>query len=142
MLHLRQRSPQRAFHRTTLPDTISALELQIKKDPQPELIPNEDQESINLEHVLPENPASLWDVDDETALVNYRRLGNLVLLQATPNSVIGNLPFKDKKAALKASSFFLTKMVAENKAWTTKEINIRQRRLAELAVETWPLTVR
>ncbi len=121
---------------------LRALELQIKKEAEPELIPNEDQELINLEHILPENPSAEWDVEEETASANHRRLGNLVLLQATPNSQIGNLPFKDKRPVLKESSFFLTKMVAEKKAWTIGEINARQKKLAELAVATWPMSVR
>lgn len=121
---------------------LRALEMKAKKDPEPELIPNEDQESINLEHVLPENPSSDWDIDPETALACHRRLGNLVLLQATPNSTIGNAVFSSKKSALKKSSFYLTKMAADNRAWGVKEITARQRKLAELAVETWPLKVR
>jgi hypothetical protein len=121
---------------------LRALEMQVKKDPQPELIPNEDQESINLEHILPENPSVDWGVEEDMAHANHRRLGNLVLLQATANSKIGNLPFKDKKSVLKSSSFYLTKMIADNKIWTAKEINSRQKRLAELAVDTWPLSTR
>ena len=71
--------------------------MQAKQDREPELIPNEDQEQINLEHILPENPAAEWGVDDETAAACYKRLGNMVLLQATPNSTIGNLQFSERK---------------------------------------------
>lgn len=121
---------------------LRALELQAKGDREPELVPNEDQEAVNLEHILPENPSSDWAIDTETALACHRRLGNLVLLQASQNSALGNSPFLVKKPVLKQSSFFLTKLVADNKAWGLKEINSRQKKLAELAVQTWPLAVR
>jgi hypothetical protein len=121
---------------------LRALELQIKKDKEPELIPNEDQESINLEHVLPEVPATEWGIDAETAAACHRRLGNMVLLQVTPNATIGNAAFLKKRSTFKESSFFLTKMVADSRSWGLKEINGRQRKLAELAIQAWPLKVR
>jgi hypothetical protein len=120
---------------------LRALELQVKGDPEPELIPNTD-EIINLEHVLPENPGSHWpDVDPDTADAMRRRLGNMVLLRAKKNTVIGNKPFAEKKQTLKESAYELTSQVAEHESWGVKEISERQKRLAALAAKTWPVNV-
>jgi hypothetical protein len=121
---------------------LRALQLKKNGDPEPELIPNEDQEVINLEHVLPENPGANWPaIDSETASAIYRRIGNMVLLKATQNNVVGNRTFAAKKPTLAASGYDLTKMVGAKNAWGLKEINERQTELAALAVETWPITV-
>jgi uncharacterized protein with ParB-like and HNH nuclease domain len=119
---------------------LRALELKQKTNPEPEWIPNEDI-VINLEHVLPENPVSNWpDFDPDTAKLYHSRLGNMVLLQASQNTLIGNSPFADKREVLKKSTFMLTAEVGKKKTWTKDEINARQKKLAELAVRTWPLT--
>jgi hypothetical protein len=118
------------------------LELQAKGDSQPELLPNEETQAVNLEHVLPQNPSLTWNVDQETASACFRRLGNMVLLKAEVNSVIGNAPFGDKKAFLAKSGFLLTKKVAKFKSWGMEQISERQKELAKLAVHAWPLDVR
>ncbi len=118
---------------------LRALELKEKTNPEPEWIPNEDV-VINLEHVLPENPGSNWtDFDADTAKLYHSRLGNMVLLQASKNTLIGNSGFADKRDVLKKSTFKLTAEVGKRRAWTKDEINARQKKLAELAVRTWPL---
>jgi hypothetical protein len=119
---------------------LRALEMKAKQDPEPELIPNEEQEVINLEHVLPENPATNWpNIDPDVASAYYRRLGNLVLLKASKNSMVGNSPFADKKPLLKASGYKLTSEVAKQRSWGVKEIAARQAAMAKLAVATWPI---
>jgi hypothetical protein len=120
---------------------LRALELKKKGLPEPEWIPNDDVD-INLEHILPQNPDSNWlDIDPETAAACYKRIGNLVLLQATKNSLIGNNKFSTKRPVLQASAYELTKEAGKPTKWGVKEITERQQRLAQLAVETWPLTV-
>jgi uncharacterized protein with ParB-like and HNH nuclease domain len=121
---------------------LRALELKIKDNPEPEWVPNENT-VINLEHILPEAPNGNWpNVDPEMAAACYKRIGNMVLLQATKNTLIGNSKFADKKPTLKASTFILTTQVAGNADWGPKEIAARQVELAKLAVRTWPLAVR
>lgn len=121
---------------------LRALERQKKNESEPELVPNDEEESINLEHILPENPGSNWpNIDPETASAHYRRLGNMVILQAKKNSMIGNSAFADKKEVLKDSTFLLTKEVAGNSNWGLKEINERQKQLAKLASKAWPLRI-
>lgn len=118
---------------------LRALELKQKAKAEPEWIPNEDI-VINLEHVLPENPGTNWpEFDTDTANLYHSRLGNMVLLQASQNTLIANSAFAEKKDVLKKSTFMLTAEVGKRKAWTKEEINARQKRLAELAVQTWPL---
>ena len=119
---------------------LRALELQEAGQANPELVPNEDEESVNLEHVLPESPEGNWpNVSDEEAEAFWRRIGNLALMQSTANSLIGNSSFKEKKPVLAKSSFSLTKEIATKAQWDPKSIAERQGRLAKLAVKTWPL---
>ena len=118
---------------------LRALELKCMGQLEAELIPSDDERVINLEHILPHNPGTSWpSIDDETASAFWRRIGNMVILQAKKNSAIGNGPFSEKKAVFAESAFFLTKDVAKYNAWGPGEIAARQRELAKLAVETWP----
>lgn len=114
--------------------------LQQKKDGQaePQYIPN-DGEGINLEHVLPEHPSAEWDIDKDVLRANYKRLGNLVLLQASENTLVGSMAYSTKKPILNNSSFSLTKLSGQYEQWTPAEINLRQSELATLAKATWPL---
>lgn len=122
---------------------LRALELKKKQDPEPELVPNMEEESVNLEHILPENPNNKWPhFSTELAEAFYKRIGNLCLMKATTNVHIGNEPFAQKAAAYKNSAFVLTLSIENygcESEWTPVSIEDRQRNLAELAVQTWPL---
>lgn len=118
---------------------LRAMELYLKKEPEPEWVPQDEEQAINLEHILPEHPGNEWpDIDSETAAAYYKRLGNMVILQAKKNSMIGNSPYKEKGPVLQDSTFTLTIEAAQCASWGAKEIKERQNRLAKLAVETWP----
>lgn len=118
---------------------LRAMERYEKREPEPEWEPQDDEQAINLEHVMPEHAGNNWpDVDPETAAANYKRLGNMALLQAKKNSMNGNDSFKKKKPVLKESTFLLTSEIGNNTTWGVKEINERQKRLARIAVQTWP----
>jgi len=122
---------------------LRALEMRRKQLPNPEFVPNEEPEIINLEHILPQNPAGKWgSISPETASAIYRRVGNLVLLSAKLNSMIGNEDYATKKPYLQASGYLLRQEAAKYVDWGENEINERQEGLARLAVETWPLKVR
>jgi hypothetical protein len=119
---------------------LRALEMQAKEEESPELIPNDEEEAINVEHVLPEHPGSMWPtVAPELVPAYFRRIGNMVLLKASKNSIIGNKAFKDKKPILSQSTYVLTNSVAEYEEWGVPEIVDRQKKLAALAVRTWPI---
>lgn len=120
---------------------LSALEKGVKSEAEPEFVPNENEEQVNLEHVLPKrSKQGDWDVafspDERKEYVH--RIGNLVLLQKGPNGRIGNKAFADKKAVLSESAYTLTKEVGAEMDWTKQAIATRQERLAALAVKVWP----
>ena len=119
---------------------LRALELKEQGNDEPEWVPMDDEHIVNLEHILPENPQQSWpNINDETAAAYYKRIGNMVILQARKNSVIGNAAFHDKRQTFSDSNFLLTAEVANYPTWGINEISDRQRRLAQLAVRTWPV---
>ena len=118
---------------------LRALQRCADGEHEPQYIPNPGPE-VTLEHILPANPGKGWEhFTSEGQKANVNRLGNLVLLTGTVNSKIGNVKYSDKKPALLASQFSLTKEAGAFEKWGTAEIAKRQERLAELAVKTWPL---
>ncbi len=118
---------------------LRSLERQFRNEGEPYFIPN-DQTVINLEHILPENPSDDWaHVPEEIRETYASRLGNQVLLQASVNSKLGNSGYAVKKPKLLAADFELTKLAGIDSDWGQNEIEERQRKLAQLAVKTWPL---
>jgi len=119
------------------------MEQKRKGQQEPEFVPTDDENVINLEHILPENAdASAWPkIDREMAGAYCKRIGNLAIFQAKQNSIIGNSSFVDKKKLLKESAFLLTSDIAKHAHWGIPEINARQKELAKLAVETWPIKI-
>ena len=118
---------------------LRALETYAKRLPDPEFIPTNDEQVVNLEHILPENPQDKWpNVDHEIATAYYKRLGNMVILQAKKNSIAGNSSYKEKKPVLLESGYLLTQNAGKYTSWGIKEINKRQKELAKLALKTWP----
>jgi hypothetical protein len=119
---------------------LNALERKAQGTAEPELVPNVNEEQVNLEHVLPKNAtAAEWgqfSADERKDHVD--RLGNLCLLAKGPNGRIGNKSFAVKKPILSASALVLTKAAAANPTWTKGVVTKRQADLAELAVTTWP----
>jgi len=71
------------------------------------------------------------------------RLGNLALLAGTKNYKAQYYDFDRKKAIYndrnKKVSFELTKEVVEQPEWTAEVIAQRQKRMMELARETWSI---
>jgi hypothetical protein len=117
---------------------LRALQMKDDGESEPQYVPNDSGE-VNLEHILPQSPSAEWKVDADMLRANFQRLGNLVLLQASENTLVGNSKFDDKKAVLSKSAFSLTREVAQCAKWDAEEINKRQAQLADLAVATWPL---
>jgi hypothetical protein len=120
---------------------LIALERGKSGDPEPEFVPNANEEQVNLEHVLPKRAsASDWggqfNADERRDYLH--RLGNLCLLQKGPNGRIGNKPFGAKKPLLAGSGFALTAEIGAEADWTKEAIKIRQKKLAALAVKVWP----
>lgn len=122
---------------------LRAIENAASQLPSPEVMTLEDRTKLNLEHILPENPGNNWpDFSEEDAEALYRRIGNMVLMLASKNSLIGNGPFSQKRPHLAASGLSLTKMAGKESVWRKEQIIARQKELARQAVKTWPITVR
>jgi hypothetical protein len=120
---------------------LRILENQLN-EPEPGLVSNTNQEQVNLEHILPQNPSLAWShIDAETAKTYFNRIGNLALLQKRPNSEMGNLGFSEKLQYYQISPFQLTTSLADYTNWGTEQIDERQIWLASLAVKAWPIKV-
>lgn len=120
---------------------LQVLEREAAGEKEPEFVPNPNESEINLEHVLPQNPApATWGQFDADARQAYtNRLGNLALLKLSENSGTGNEEFPDKKKNFAKSSLKFTKGIADFTEWTTASIEERQAALAKVAREAWPL---
>lgn len=120
---------------------LRALELKAQKKPKPSCMRAEDF-VYNLEHILPESPGNGWSNFEKADIAAYsKRLGNMVLLEATDNSKIGNLPFSKKIPYFKGSNFVLTQDVGKCTEWTLESISERQKGLAKKAPKIWSLHV-
>lgn len=103
--------------------------------------PSIDPDSGTIEHILPENAGEAWD--EEFPILRRRsflyRIGNMTLLEGSINRKIGNFPYAEKVVAYGKSDYALTRQVAEIApgAWTPEQLDKRQRRLAERAVQIW-----
>ena len=111
-----------------------------KNEATPWFIPNDDRQTINLEHVLPEASNGNWpSFDDEMVRTHVKRIGNLALLLAKSNSDLRSDGFSTKKIVYRDSPYELTRQISTVSKWTTAEIENRQKVLAELAIKAWPL---
>jgi DNA-directed RNA polymerase specialized sigma24 family protein len=118
---------------------LLALERAEDNQAEPELVPNANEDEVNLEHILPRNPSGHWSgfTDDQAKdLVN--RLGNMVLLKKATNRRLGAAGWTAKRPKLQASELKLTQMAGAVDNWTPDAIQDRQAKLAELAVTAWP----
>ena len=98
-----------------------------------------DSDSFNLEHILPENPEAGWEAfsEDELEALVFR-LGNLTLLQKGTNKDLGNAPYAQKKPVFAASTFGITRKIAEDNAdWTPERLAARQNWMANQATAIW-----
>lgn len=118
---------------------LIALERALETDPEPEYVPNEVADEVNLEHILPKNAKQAeWPAftSEERAIFPYR-LGNMTLLKKGVNGKIGNKPWSFKQPRICTSQLKLNIDVCAQTAWRTGEIEARQIKLAALAVSVW-----
>lgn len=96
---------------------------------------------ISFECVMPRKLTGSWkkylrdknDLDAAEMWVNA--LGNLALVE----NGTGKAVFADKRIEYAQSKFFFTKDLIRNTDWTSKQIQARSRKLAELALKIWTL---
>ncbi len=117
---------------------LNVLQRTADGEKEAQYVPN-DAPDVTLEHILPENPDASWNyISEADRKAFYARLGNLALLQSTPNSKLGNVSYDLKKPTLTASKFSLTQEAAQcNEPWGPATIAKRQEKLADLAVKAW-----
>ena len=121
---------------------LRSLEMTAKGEATPWFTPNDDKQTINLEHVLPVKPDDSWNrffPNQETMQAYVRRLGNMALLLAKNNSDLASGDFETKKVAYADSPYELTRQISTVDDWTEARISERQKGLAELALRAWPL---
>ena len=106
----------------------------------PELLVNLNPDSVNLEHILPQNPEENYpNFSEEQHSAYYKRIGNLTLMKTKENSDFKNSNFANKRTKYAESELWITKSISEKLDWNIDEINNRQSELADLAVQTWSL---
>lgn len=120
---------------------LLAIERHLQGNHQPELIPNQDVEEVNLEHILPRKPKDGdWEsftMDEAGVFAN--RVGNMTLLKKSSNAKIGNKPWPDKQLFLAKSSLLLNKKLVGCSDWTKNEIDERQDKMASMALKIWTI---
>lgn len=97
---------------------------------------NMDTSEIHIEHIMPIKPTQ-WNVTDEIHETYLWRLGNLMLLSGKFNQDASNQPFAIKKEEYKKSKIEPNKDVCEYAEWKPEQIEDRQKKLAEYAIEIW-----
>lgn len=118
---------------------LRCLELAKAADTEPYFIPN-DEEVINLEHVLPKKPEGNWDewTEDERR-AHVSRLGNQALMRATDNGHVKSDSFDDKKPSLAGSPYIFTQIIARENSWLPTQVVARQEEMAKIAPLAWPV---
>jgi len=120
---------------------LRTLERALADEKEPWTLLNEDPTQITLEHIFPKTP-DLCDwpkFDADTAARYLRRMGNLCLMQKTPNSNAGNDKFEIKRPLYKDSPYAWTNGVFEVEEWSPKAIEERQALMAQIVTKGWPI---
>jgi hypothetical protein len=119
---------------------LRSLERVVQKAPYPWFVPNEDRDTMTLEHILPEEPKGNWPQFTEAEHAAYwRRIGNLCLLPKGVNSDLRSADEKTKFAVYKGTPYELTRQISDAPHWTKETISERQKGLAKWALKAWPL---
>jgi hypothetical protein len=118
---------------------LVSLEKEMQDDKEPEMVPNEEADKVNLEHILPQRAKEAdwpqFTPDDRKGLA--LRIGNMTLLKKSDNCKIGNKGWDKKQPALEASVLKLNSGMGQIQLWTADVINARQNDMAERAVKIW-----
>lgn len=94
--------------------------------------------TVNIEHLLPQNPDKEWKLNKKDIKGYVNKIGNLTLLSHILNSKAQNGIISEKMSELKNSELAITKKLVNqleelNCQWGEELINDRQRELAEIA---------
>lgn len=137
---------QEAFQTLTISNSsiakylLSTIENYRRNDKGSDLIPNNDETIVNLEHILPKNLTDKWsDFNEEEHKLFFKRLGNMTILNSHKNSRIGNKSFGDKISVFSDSEFIITKEIAKSSVWNKESIIARQNQFALDAIKCWKM---
>lgn len=94
---------------------------------------------VNIEHILPQDPKE-WSLDKKDVKDYVNKLGNLTLISKKINGPMGNKPLKEKAKLFKDSKLNVNRELLEKfkllkYKWNEKEIEKRQREIAEYAYD-------
>ena len=100
-----------------------------------------DAESINIEHVLPQNPSDEWNFSDAEAQGAIYRIGNMTLLRKDDNREINNSSYESKKPVFSDCDFSITSSIPkEYDDWNIDTVGARQSSLANTASGIWRIS--
>ena len=102
---------------------------------------NLDDESITVEHVMPQQLTGEWRATLGANCEDIHRKylhtwGNLTLTGRNPE--LSNHDFMRKKDILKKSGIAMNRWIAEKESWGVAQILERGKWLASLAIKIWP----
>lgn len=120
---------------------LSTIENYLRDKTGSELIPNNDDAIVNLEHILPKTLSDNWtSFNEDEHKMYFKRLGNQTLLDSKKNSRLGNIDYMEKKKVYTESDFIITNTIEkEFSIWNPESINKRQEDFAEYALKCWRL---
>lgn len=99
-----------------------------------------DETALTVEHVLPSNPNAEWTEYFGADWDTYKdQIGNVALVGATMNRELGQRSFAEKKRILSKAEYELSRAIADLDGWGSEEIQVRQKKLADIAVQLWRL---
>ncbi len=96
--------------------------------------------SFTIEHILPENYTKDWkDIFENNIEDAIYRLGNYTLLEDKKNKNCGTKSFDEKNIIYKTSKCALSNEFCNYDTWDSSAINIRQKKLADVAKTVWKI---
>lgn len=98
----------------------------------------------SVEHIFPQKPEGNWDAwrskigrGKKTYPKHINRLGNLLLITPSENSICGFKSFEKKRNIYKATKIRMMDEVIKKSDWDLKAIISREKKLIKWAKETW-----
>ena len=121
---------------------LATLENYHRGKSDPELLVNTNPDSVNLEHILPENPGNNWpNFTEEDVRIYSKRIGNLTLMKTKLNNDLKSAPFSEKKELYKKSELWITNSLSNYDDWIIETTKDRQEELSKIVVKAWSIKV-
>ena len=99
-------------------------------------------DTCEIEHVLPQNPSSSWNLlfNGEEQKKWTDNIGNLTLISQKMNRDVSNGPYETKRQKFSEESRYrMTRKLAEDNAiWTPEVIENRSKQISQWALQRWP----